>query len=220
MQVHQHLSQAAPVKFSGALNAAIKSDATLSAQALSTPEDFSAISHLRRYAATASEYALDPGLAALESSKDGLGVVWAIYLDEEVIATLRGIPTGHGVTLTERLWLDTALGEHILGPGSWEVGRLVMAPEHRRGDLLPRCLSVVLREFMANFDVRHLHATCLTSTARLYSRFGYRTCASTVSPSGEHVALIHGRVADVASALALRPSHAEIKQIKHIPTYM
>jgi hypothetical protein len=175
----------------------------LSIRVLHTPTERRSIAHLRQYADFESEYELDPGLAAFEAIKDRLGIVVALSLGPDVIATVRSIPTGHGVTLTERFWRNTISNEGILGPYSWEVGRLVMAPEHRRCDLLPRCLAMALIELMRHATVRHFHASCLTRMTRLYRRFGFVPHGVTESRTGKQCALIHGHADNVAVALGL-----------------
>ena len=185
----------------------------LGIRVLHTPEERMEIAHLRQYADFRSEYELDPGLAAFEPVKDALGIVMAICLDDEPIATIRFIPTGHGVTLTERFWPDLITERAILGTTSWEVGRLVMAPEHRRADLLPRCMSLALIELLGLVDVQHMHASCLTSMTRLYRRFGFGTHA-TRSKGSKDCALIHGTVAQVAAALKVpMPTRARTKAV-------
>lgn len=193
----------------------------LSIRVLHSPEERQEIAHLRQYADFRSEYELDPGLATFESVKDALGIVMAICLDDEAIATIRFIPTGHGVTLTERFWPDLITEPAILGSTSWEVGRLVMAPEHRRADLLPRCMSLALIELLGLVDVRHMHASCLTAMTRLYRRFGFGTHAVR-SKGGKDCALIHGTVAQVAAALKVpmpmrtRPQAVEAFEEAHL----
>lgn len=179
----------------------------LGIRVLSSPEERQEIAHLRKYADFRSEYELDPGMASLETVKDSLGLVMGISLDDETIATIRFIPTGHGVTLTERFWPDLVTEPGILGHTSWEVGRLVMAPEHRRADLLPRCMSMALVELLQHVNVQHMHASCLVSMTRLYRRFGFGTHALR-SKAGKDCALIHGRVEAVAAALKVDlPTH-------------
>lgn len=173
----------------------------LSVQVLKTPAERLLIAPLRQYADVGSEYAVDPGMAALDKKKDELGVVMAILQDGLPIGTIRFIPGGHGVTLTERWWAELAMGTEVLEPNNWEVGRLVMAPEHRRADLLPRCMAMSLIELLDHVEVEHFHASCHLLMARLYRRFGFTTHARKFTPSGEEAALIHGRVADVARAL-------------------
>jgi predicted GNAT family N-acyltransferase len=172
----------------------------LSIRVLETLQERETIAHLRQYADFRSEYELDPGMADFEAVKDELGIVMAISLGGEAIATIRFIPTGHGVTLTERFWRDLIEEPGILGSTSWEVGRLVMAPENRRADLLPRCMALALATLVNLVDVEHMHASCLTSMTRLYRRFGFRTHAVR-SKHDKHCALIHGRLQDVATAL-------------------
>jgi predicted GNAT family N-acyltransferase len=177
----------------------------LSIRLLHSPQERQAIAHLRQYADFESEYELDPGLAAFESTKDSLGIVMALFLGRSAIATIRFIPTSHGVTLTERFWRNMISDEGILGPDSWEVGRLVMAPENRRSDLLPRCLAMALTELTKRVAVRHFHASCLTRMTRLYRRFGFAPHGVAESRTGKQCALIHARVDDVALALGVAP---------------
>lgn len=179
----------------------------LSVQVLRTAADRLLIAPLRQYADCGSEYELDPGMAALEKKKDSLGVVMAILQDNLPIATLRLIPSGHGVTLTERYWGHLAAGTDILGPDSWEVGRLVMAPENRRADLLPRCLALALTEFAEQAEAQQFHASCLTRMTRLYRRFGFSTVGTSTSGSGKECALIHAGVHEVARALKVSGLH-------------
>lgn len=177
----------------------------LSIRVLSTAAERQSIAHLRRYADFESEYELDPGLAAFETMKDRLGIVMALSLGLDTIATIRFIPTGHGMTLTERFWSGMVSDAGILGPDSWEVGRLVVAPENRRHDLLPRCLAMALIELTQRVTVRHFHASCLTRMTRLYRRFGFLPHGVAESRTGKQCALIHGRVDDVATALKVDP---------------
>ncbi len=174
--------------------------AELSVAVLHTPEQRQQINHLRKYADFRSEYEVDPGMAAVDPVKDALGLVMAFYRDGEAIATMRFIPTGHGITLTERWWGGFVTDPELLGHQSWEVGRLVMAPEHRRADLLPRCMSLAFVKLMENADVQHMHATCHMTMTRLYRRFGFGIHARRTH--GEiDCALIHGAVLDVARCL-------------------
>lgn len=187
----------------------------VSVRVLRTPEERQAIAHLRKYADFRSEYELDPGMAALEAVKDSLGLVMGIAAAGQTIATIRFIPTGHGVTLTERFWRDLVKTPEILGPTSWEVGRLVMAPEHRRADLLPRCMTLSLVELLRNVDVDHMHASCLVSMTRLYRRFGFGVHALR-SKSGTDCALIAADVSAVCTALKVpMPTQLRHTAIQH-----
>jgi predicted GNAT family N-acyltransferase len=179
----------------------------LSVQVLRTPAERRWIEPLRQYADVGSEYAVDPGMAALDATKDKLGIVMAILQDDLPIGTIRFIPGGHGLTLTERWWADLARGSELLDANNWEVGRLVMAPEHRRADLLPRCMAMSMMELLEHVDVEHFHASCHLLMARLYRRFGFTTHAKKITPSGQEAALIHGRVAEVARALKVPLQH-------------
>lgn len=171
----------------------------LRALVLPTRADRMRISHLRDLADFKSEYQLDPSLAMLEDSKDDAGVVMALMRDEEAIATIRFIPSGQGLTLTERFWSDLVKNPAILGPDSWEVGRLVMAPEHRRADLLTPLLRLALKELALHQPVVHMHGSCLMRMTRLYRRFGFQIHALR-QHAGLDIALVDAPLAASARA--------------------
>lgn len=172
----------------------------LTIEVLHTPEQRQEIAHLRKYADFRSEYEVDPGMAAVDTVKDAIGLVMAFYRHGEAIATMRFIPTGHGVTLTERWWGGYVTERALLGNQSWEVGRLVMAPEHRQDGLLPQCMTMAFVQLMELADVQHMHATCHMAMTRLYRRFGFGIHAKRIH-GDKDCALIHGRVQDVARCL-------------------
>jgi predicted GNAT family N-acyltransferase len=172
----------------------------LTISVLHTPEQRQEITHLRKYADFRSEYDVDPGMAAVDPVKDALGLVMAFYRDGEAIATMRFIPTGHGITLTERWWSGYVTERALLGHQSWEVGRLVMSPEHRQDGLLPQCMTMAFVQLMELADVQHMHATCHMAMTRLYRRFGFGIHAKRIH-GDKDCALIHGRVEDVARCL-------------------
>jgi predicted GNAT family N-acyltransferase len=182
----------------------------ISATVLHTATDRSLVAHLRRQADVETEYEVDPGMAALEGLKDELGVVVAILKGDQPIGTIRFIPAGHGVTLTERFWAHASAGTALVGPDSWEVGRLIMAPEHRRPDLLPRCMAQACIELLLHAKVQHVHASCHMRLTRLFRRFGFKLHARAVSPSGKDCALIHGQAQAVADALKVPLPEATI----------
>lgn len=185
----------------------------LSALVLHTPADRAVVADLRRHADVQTEYEVDPGMAALEGLKDELGVVIGVLQGDLPIGTIRFIPAGHGVTLTERFWAHASARTVLVGPESWEVGRLIMAPEHRRADLLPRCMALTFIELLRHARVQHMHASCHLRMTRLFRRFGFGIHATAVSPSGKDCALIHGPVHAVADALKvplLIPAHARV----------
>lgn len=180
----------------------------LTIEVLHTPEQRQDIAHLRKYADFRSEYEVDPGMAAVDTVKDAIGLVMAFYRHGEAIATMRFIPTGHGVTLTERWWGGYVTERALLGNQSWEVGRLVMAPEHRQDGLLPQCMTMAFVQLMDLADVQHMHATCHMAMTRLYRRFGFGIHAKRIH-GDKDCALIHGRVEDVARCLKV-PMHEQV----------
>ena len=175
------------------------------------------VTHLRQQADVQTEYEVDPGMAALEDVKDDLGVVVAIMRSGEPIGTMRFVPAGHGVTLTERFWGHASAGTVLVGPDSWEVGRLIMAPEHRNAELLPRCMTLAFLELMQNATVQHLHASCHMRMTRLFRRFGFKIHTTCTTGSGKDCALIHGEVNAVANALKVASAGqpAAARQVLH-----
>lgn len=183
----------------------------LSATALQGPVERLLVKHLREQADVQTEYEVDPAMAGLEDYKDDIGVVLAIMQGAEPIGTIRFVPAGHGVTLTERFWGHASAGTVLVGPHSWEVGRLIMAPEHRNADLLPRVMTMSFLELLQHATVHHFHASCHMRMTRLFRRFGFHIHTRATTGSGKDCALIHGEVDAVARALkvasATQPAH-------------
>ncbi len=170
---------------------------------LNTAADRQAIAELRKHSASAVEDDLGLELAPAESRRDEAGVVAAISSGPSIIATIRFVPSGQGLTGAERLKDGVGPDRRFLGPGGWEVGRLIVAPEHRDPDLLSRCLTLALSELLKMKEVRHFYAIATPPMARLWRRFGMRIAAHTSGSSGTPYSLVCGAVADVARALGV-----------------
>lgn len=133
----------------------------------------------------------------------------------EYIGTIRLLPMDHGLAPCEKL-----VARHGIAPelrhGSWEVGRLVLAPRYRSGpDSLKRCLFLTLVHLIENTDVENLFASCTPLLSRLYRRFGFNVVVKDAShEEGETYSLIHGTVPDVLRALAGTPE--ERRQAENI----
>lgn len=161
----------------------------------------SAISGLRKLAAFGVERDLELELAPLEKARDEIGIVTAVYKNQRLIATTRFVPTGYGLTAAERLRQIHSVGMQSFGRHSWEVGRIIMAPEDRDPALLPRCLGLALTSLQNLEEPHHLHASTTLPMARLWRRFGMRTVATMCGGSGERYALVEGEVEDIAAIL-------------------
>lgn len=168
---------------------------------LETARERQAIAGLRRHAAFGVEGDLGLGLQPFEQRRDEIGLVTAAYRDERVLATLRLVPTGYGLTGAERLLQKVDFDASILEEGSWELGRVIMEPEDRHPDLLAQCLRLTLMAVMEREDARDFHATTTLAMARLWRRVGMRTVLTTTGESGTRYCLVHGTVDSVASAL-------------------
>ena len=175
----------------------------LAIRVLKTPVERVAIADLRKYSASAVEDDLGLELGPAESRRDENGVVAAISRGPSIIATIRFVPSGHGLTGAERLKGGVGPDARFLGPGGWEVGRLIVAPEHRDPVLLSRCLALALAELVRLKEVHHFYAIATPAMARLWRRFGMRIATHLRGASGTPYVLVCGAVTDVACALGV-----------------
>jgi hypothetical protein len=184
--------------FGGDLAAPWKTERPYTFKVLRTDEDKKSIAELRKLAAFGVEQDLCLNLAPLEQVRDEIGVVAAVYEGARLVLTLRFVPTGHGLTGAERLFAREPFDPDIIGAGSWELGRVIVAPEDRHPDLLLPCLTAALHAFQNIRQVDRFHATTTLAMARLWRRFGMRTVLTTAGESGTRYALVHGLVEDIA----------------------
>jgi N-acyl-L-homoserine lactone synthetase len=142
-----------------------------------------------------------------------LGFVGAFELDGELIGTIRLVPMGHGLTLTEALVVQVADADPAPAGSRWEVGRLVLSEAHRSDvDALRQCLRLSLEYAHRHARIDHLYASCTHVLGRLYRRFAFQSFAAAVSLPGtdKQYTLIHGSTPAVLQALrgvAQRPVH-------------
>jgi hypothetical protein len=97
---------------------------------------------------------------------------------------------------------------------SWEVGRLVLAPEYRSGpDSLRRCLFLTLVYLIEHTNVENFFASCTPLLSRLYRRFGFNVIVREAShgPDGTY-SLIHGSVHSVLRGLASNESEVRMAE--------
>lgn len=112
-----------------------------------------------------------------------------------------------GLTLTETLLAQSDTLLPALPKASWEVGRLVLAPEYRSDpEALTRCLFLSLSYLCRHADAQNLYASCSHVLSRLYRRFGFSAFARDVVLSGtqKSYTLIHGDAPGVLEALAAK----------------
>jgi predicted GNAT family N-acyltransferase len=130
-----------------------------------------------------------------------VGVVTALYRGEKLVATMRFVPSGHRLTAAERL--DPRIASHpaVAGAGSWEVGRLIVAPDERSPELLQTCLALSLRALAHHHEIARFYAIASFTMARLWRRFGMRPIDTLVGASGAKFLLVSGTVINVAAAL-------------------
>ncbi|MDB5870960.1 MAG: hypothetical protein JWQ07_402 [Ramlibacter sp.] len=131
--------------------------------------------------------------------------MFAFDLDGELIGTIRIVPLGHQLTLTDTLLQQLGASAPRLVAGDWEVGRLVLAPEHRSDvDALRQCLSLALTYACTHARVANLYASCTHVLSRLYRRFAFTAFARDVPlPGSEKVyTLICGSAPQVSKALS------------------
>lgn len=137
-----------------------------------------------------------------------MGFVGAFERAGRLIGTIRLVPMGLGLTLT-----DTLLEQ--LGPQApthhgtcWEVGRLVLDEAHRSDvDALRRCLFLSLDYACSLTQVDNLYASCTHVLGRLYRRFAFSSFAADVPLAGtdKRYTLIHGHASQVLASLSGGP---------------
>jgi N-acyl-L-homoserine lactone synthetase len=131
-------------------------------------------------------------------------MVVAFELDGAIIGTIRIVPMGYRITLIDALLEELGPSEPLVG-GSWEVGRLVLAPEYRSDvDTLRHCLFLALAYASERAQVSNLYAACTPMLSRLYRRFGFRQVARDVPLRGteKSYTLIRGGAAQMLDALS------------------
>lgn len=129
----------------------------------------------------------------------------AFDFEDQRIGTIRIVPLGHGLTLTEALLPQLGEQAPIVRSTEWEVGRLVLTPEFRSdADTLRHCLRMAMLHACSHARVEALWATCTHALSRLYRRFGLSTLARDVPlPGTEKVyTLIRGTASEVGEALS------------------
>ncbi len=130
----------------------------------------------------------------------------AFDLHGERLGTIRIVPLGYGLTLTEQLLPQAGASAPSIQKGEWEVGRLVLAPEYRSDvNALRHCMNLALEYACTQARVDGLWATCTHSLSRLYRRFGFNVLARDVPLPGTAKAytLIRGGARDMAIALGV-----------------
>jgi predicted GNAT family N-acyltransferase len=192
----------------------LRSPCGLISRVLKSADERRDIAELRKLAAFGVEKDLGLDLTHLEDARDELGIVTAVYRDQRVIATIRLVPAGHGLTAAERMRSRLDGGDAILAHNSWEIGRIIMAPEDRDPALLPQCLGLTLSMLLQHYlkDAQHFHASTTLAMARLWRRFGMTTALTTQGASGMQYALVHGHVAEVARMLQIPASRSPHRQ--------
>jgi N-acyl-L-homoserine lactone synthetase len=129
-------------------------------------------------------------------------------LDGELIGTIRIVPMGYGLTLTEQLLPHAGPQAPAVGRGDWEVGRLVLSPRYRSDvDALRHCLHAALVHAFRHAHVSRLYATCTHVLSRLYRRFAFTAFARDVplAGTGKVYTMISGDAQPVSQALSGGP---------------
>lgn len=132
----------------------------------------------------------------------------------KVIGTIRLIPMDRGLAPCEAVLQRQSLLPAHYYEASWEVGRLVLAPQYRSGpEVLKKCLFLTLVHLIRTREIRNVFAVCNPILARLYRRLG---CCVLVKDAFEgptqSLSLIHGKVTAVLLALAGNPAEKELAE--------
>jgi len=121
----------------------------------------------------------------------------------------------YDLTLTEHLLRPLIPADSPLWKNSWEMGRLVLAPEFRGQKILKRCLYLALEYLCQNEPADNLHASCSHVLSRLYRRFGFTTLEKNVLLEGTEktYTLIHGYPEIALAALGSDTTHNELAAV-------
>jgi hypothetical protein len=117
------------------------------------------------------------------------------------------VPMGRRLTLTETLCDQLADAAPALSTHDWEIGRLVLAPEHRSDvNALGHCLYLALTYSCAHTRVDNYYAACTHVLSRLYRRFEFAAFARDVPlpGTGKSYTLIRGIPAEISQALEVK----------------
>lgn len=132
----------------------------------------------------------------------------------ETIGTIRYLPMDRGLAPCEALVRRHRVAADL--DASWEVGRLVLAPQFRSGpDSLKRFLFLTLVDLLEDAAVDNLFASCTPLLGRLYRRFGFSVLVKDASHDAQgSYSLIHGNVPQVLRALAAtREDRAHVERL-------
>ncbi len=142
-------------------------------------------------------------------------MVGAFEFEGDIIGTIRVVPMGQGLSLTDELIGCLPSGTHAIPARSWEVGRLVLESEWRtEPEALSRCLFLAVDYLLAHAEADRLYACCTHVLSRLYRRFGFAAFAQGVQLPGKDkdYTLIHGDASRVLAALEGAVRHAPGRQ--------
>ena len=133
-----------------------------------------------------------------------MGFVGAFECAGEFVGTIRFLPMGLGLAPCEALLRrqpDFAIEDY---EDSWEVGRLVHAPQYRSApEALKQYLFLTFMCLARDTPAKNFFASCSPLLSRLYRRFGFSVLVrDACGNSGGAYSLIHGRLPEVLLALA------------------
>ncbi|WP_298927000.1 N-acetyltransferase [uncultured Ramlibacter sp.] len=122
-----------------------------------------------------------------------------------LVGTVRVLPMDQGLSPCEQLLGELQPPPMTLdGEASWEVGRLVLAPQFRADpSLLKRCLCLTLVHMIRHTEVKDIFASCTPVLARLYRRFAFSVVVKQAWENTDGAySLIHGQAREVLLAVA------------------
>lgn len=131
-------------------------------------------------------------------------MVGAFECHGTIIGTIRLIPMNQGLAPCEAVLQQQSLLPGHYYEDSWEIGRLVLAPQYRQGqETLKKCLLLTLLHLVETVNIKNGFALCNPVLGRLYRRFGFTVVAKNACEGATGAfSLIHGAVPTVLRALA------------------
>ena len=144
----------------------------ISIKIASTAEDFDIVRDFRvKFLRNGSHH--DPVYNQQETKRDKESVVFLFIKKGSPVGTLRATPIGRNLSVIEEkahLFPSFNPEENC----AWELGRLIVIPEHRKFTTIKSCLNQSLKWFKENYDGLHFYATCHPKLFPLYKKWNFR----------------------------------------------
>lgn len=152
----------------------------------------------------------------LESIRDHSGLVFAFEKQNQLIGTVRLLPTGEGLTFMENLFPRESLDFLEDYNNTWEIGRLVLAPDQRGMSILSDCLQGLSNWLWENSPVDQIFAVAEPALVRLYRKFAFGPTGLKQDSAGKKKRsynVITSALSDVLKSFGTNPQPRDIELV-------